>query len=133
MIFDISVRHIHIIQSASSFINAEIVARGLLQAVEHGVELVDARAEVAGVAAEGDLEHAQELVHAVDEALRRVGHAVDAGLALVDDHLVRQVGRHDEVVLHDERRLLVVDDEALQHPRADHSLLAVQVGRGLVD
>lgn len=62
-----------------------------------------------------------------------MGCAFDAWLAVVDDHLVGEVGRHDEVVLDDEGSLLVVEDEALDDSSADDSLLTVQVSGRLVD
>eukprot|EP00955_Chlamydomonas_euryale_P017217 183977-Chlamydomonas_euryale.AAC.2 len=45
--------------------------------------------------------------------LRRGRSGALGRLSLVHDDAVREVGRHDEVVLHDKRRLLRVHDEAL--------------------
>lgn len=101
--------------------------------VQHRVKFVDPGTIVGGVSPEGDSEHVQKFVHSVHQALGRVGHALHAGLSLVDDDLIGQVGRHDEVVFDHKGSLLVVEDEPLEHSRADDSLLAVQVGRGLVD
>lgn len=47
---------------------------------------------------------------------------LDTGLSVVDDDSVRQVGGHDEVVLHDEGRLLGVQDEPLDQLRARNAL-----------
>jgi len=49
------------------------------------------------------------------------------GLAIVDDDAVGQVGGHDEVVLHNERRLLGVHDEALDHLQVTESVERVRV------
>ncbi len=77
--------------------------------------------------------HLEELVHAREQRLRRGGRALHAWLSRVDDDAVREVGGHDEVVLHDEGRLLRVQDEALDDLRRHDALLGVEVGRGLVD
>ena len=87
--------------------------RTLLLPVLDTVSLVDARAEIGGIAAEGDLEARQELVHAREQALRRRRRRVDGGLALKHNDTVREVRRHDEIVLDDESGLLGVHDEAL--------------------
>jgi hypothetical protein len=63
------------------------------------------------------LELLEELVHSGEETLWRCGGALDGGPSFVDDHSVGQVGGHDEVVLHDEGRLLGVHDVTLDHLR----------------
>lgn len=104
-----------------------------------GVELVDARPEVVRVSSERDLQQRQEAVHPGQQTLRteetnghvtathtpsykrlcvfktwlwflRVGVSVPGGNAVEHDDSVGQVGRHDEVVLYHERRLLCVED-----------------------
>ena len=52
------------------------------------------------------------------QALRGARGGPLGGLAFVDDDAVGQVRRHDEIVLHDERSLLGVHDEALDHLHA---------------
>jgi len=84
-------------------------------------------AVVGGVAAEGDLQLLEELVHAREEGLGAVGRGVNAGLALVHYDAVCEVGGHDEVVLHDESGLLGVHDEALDHLGRCDTLLRVQI------
>ena len=56
----------------------------------------------------------------------RVSGGRDGGLALEHDDAVREVGRHDEVVLDDERSLLGVQDEALDDFARDDTLLGIQ-------
>lgn len=103
-----------------------------------GVELVDARPEVVRVSSERDLQQRQEAVHPGQQTLRteettghvtathtpsynvcvfktwlwflRVGVSVPGGNAVEHDDSVGQVGRHDEVVLYHERRLLCMED-----------------------
>ena len=114
-------KHPHLI------LHEEEVATGLLLLVLLGVLLVDARAEVVGVATEGDGQVLQEAVHAGHEHLGRLGRALNTGLALVHDDAVRQVGglrvmqlhspHHDEGVLHQERSTLGVQDVALDDLR----------------
>lgn len=77
--------------------------------------LVDPRAEVVGVPTEGDAEQLEEAVHAVEQRLRRVRRGVRGRRALEHDHAVRQVRRHDEVVLHHETGALRVQDEPTDH------------------
>mmetsp|Transcript_18269 Transcript_18269/g.35312 ORF Transcript_18269/g.35312 Transcript_18269/m.35312 type:complete len:219 (+) Transcript_18269:103-759(+) len=114
-------------------IQVEECARKLLFAVLDRVELVDARPVVRGVPSEGDGEVVEEHVHTRKQGLRRVRHAVHRGGALVHNDAVRQVRRHDEIVLHNERRLLRVHDEPLDGLGCDDALLRVQVGARLVD
>mmetsp|Transcript_16970 Transcript_16970/g.36917 ORF Transcript_16970/g.36917 Transcript_16970/m.36917 type:complete len:509 (-) Transcript_16970:689-2215(-) len=111
----------------------EVGARVLLLAVLDRVQLVDAGAVVCGVTAEGDGQVRQEQVHARQQALRGAGPALYGRGALVHNHAVREVRGHDEVVLHDERRLLGVHDEPLDRLGGDDALLGVEVGGGLVD
>ena len=66
---------------------------------------------------------------AVDEARQRAAPRDDALLVKGQ----RQVGGHDEVVLHNEASLLGVEDEPLDHLGRHQSLLTVQVGRGLIN
>ena len=56
----------------------------------------------------------------------RVGGGRDGGLALEHDDAVGEVGRHDEVVLDDERCFLRVQHEALDDLARDDTLLRVQ-------
>mmetsp|Transcript_42128 Transcript_42128/g.70306 ORF Transcript_42128/g.70306 Transcript_42128/m.70306 type:complete len:332 (+) Transcript_42128:735-1730(+) len=114
-------------------INVEERPGGLLLAVLHGVHLVNARAVVGGVAAECDAEVFQEEVHAGQQTLRGAGPALDGRHAFVHDDAIRQIRGHNEVVLHDERRLLRVHDEALDRLSGDDALLGVEVRTGLVD
>lgn len=116
-----------------SLLEAEVVAAQLLFLVQHRVQLVYPGPEVSRVPTERDSQHVQEFIHAVHQALRSVGLAADTRLPFVNDHLIRQVGRHNEVMLHHERCLLVVQDEPLYHSGSDHPLLAVEVGGRLVD
>mmetsp|Transcript_10961 Transcript_10961/g.37287 ORF Transcript_10961/g.37287 Transcript_10961/m.37287 type:complete len:249 (+) Transcript_10961:636-1382(+) len=85
------------------------------------------------VSPEGDGQALQEAVHPREQRLRGVGLAGDPRPAVVDDHAVGEVGCHDEVVLHDEGRLLGVHDESLNHLCGHDALLRVEVGGGLVD
>ena len=73
-------------------------------------DLVDARAVVRGVTAEGDFKLLQKGVHPAEQALRAVGSAFDPRSAVVYNHPVRKVCRHDEIVLDHERCLLGVED-----------------------
>mmetsp|Transcript_4528 Transcript_4528/g.10273 ORF Transcript_4528/g.10273 Transcript_4528/m.10273 type:complete len:761 (-) Transcript_4528:27-2309(-) len=112
----------------------EVVARLLLLAVLGRVLLVDAWPEVARVAPEGDVELLEEDVEAVHETHGRLGRALDAGLAVVDDDTVGERGGHHEVVLNNEGGLLHVT----HHPPPDDlgrddALLAVEAGRRLVE
>ena len=91
----------------------KVVTGQFLFTILHGIQLVDSWSKVVGISAEGDLKLAEELVHSTQQRLRRVGERGDRGLALEHDDPVRQVGRHDEVVLHDETGLLGVEDEPL--------------------
>lgn len=104
-----------------------------------GIELVDARPEVVWVPSERDLQQRQEAVHPGQQTLGtagekclvsverhsnvvrlqletsfllllRVCRGVLGGNAVKHDDSVGQVRRHDEVVLHHERRLLGVED-----------------------
>lgn len=73
--------------------------------------LVDPRAEVVRVSAEGDAEQLEEAVHAIEQGLRCVRGRVCGRCALEHDHAVRQVRGHDEVVLHHEPSALRVQNE----------------------
>ena len=95
--------------------------------------LVDPRAVVGRVTAEGDVELLEELVHPGEQRLRRVRGGRDRRQAVVDDDAVGEVGRHDEIVLDNERRLLGVQHEPLDHLGGDQTLLGVEVGRRLID
>ena len=53
--------------------------RTLLLPVLDTVSLVDARAEIGGIAAEGDLERCQELVHTGQQRLRPVNQGSASG------------------------------------------------------
>ena len=114
-------------------LDEEVHAGLLLLAVLDRVLFVDAGPEVCGVAAEGDVDAAEEGVGALDEGHGGAGGAVDAGLALVDDDAVGEVGGHDEVVLDDKGGALAVEDEALDDLGGDDALLRVEVGGGLVE
>lgn len=96
--------------------------------IQNGVELVDPRTEVSRISSECDAQHIQELVHTVHQTLGSVRYTLNARLALVDDDLVGQVGRHDEVVLDHKGSFLVVQNKPLEDSGADDSLLTVQVG-----
>lgn len=52
---------------------------------------------------------------------KRASHLY-ARLSVVDDHSVREVGGHDKVVLHNEGRLLRMQDEPLDQLRARDAL-----------
>lgn len=101
-----------------------------------GVELVDPRPVVVWVSSERDLQQRQEAVHPGQQTLRtgqsgvsprclgsayrdsggvlRVRRGVLGGNAVEHNDPVGQVGRHDEVVFHHERRLLRVEDVPVQ-------------------
>lgn len=92
------------------------------------------RTVVGRVSAEGDLQVFQELVHARQQRLRRMGCCLLAGNAIVHDYTVREVSRHDEVMLYDEGRLLAVHDEALDDLKSRHqSRFAKQLQTGRCD
>ena len=59
----------------------------------------------------------------------RCGFGRDGGLTLKDDDAVGEVGGHDEVVLDDERRLLRVQDKALDDLTRNDTLLRIQEPR----
>ena len=101
--------------------------------VQHRVELVDPGPEVGHIPPEGDPQHVQKFVHPVHQPLRRASLALDSGLPFVYYHLVGQVSSHDEVVFYNEGRFLIVENEPLEHPCADDSLLAIQIGGGFVN
>lgn len=98
----------------------------LLLLILHTVELVDPRAEVCRVAAERDLERGKELVHTGQQRLWWRGSSGNGGLAFKHDDAVCKVSRHDEIVLDDERRLLCVQDEALDDFAGNDTLLGVK-------
>lgn len=54
---------------------------------------------------------------------------LNAGFSVVDDYSVREVGGHDEIVFHDERRLLRVKDEALDQLGARNALGEAKIMR----
>jgi hypothetical protein len=101
--------------------------------IQNRVELINPGSVVRRISSEGNAQHVQELVHSVNQSLRRVGPALEAWLSLVDNNLIGKVGGHDEVVLDNKGSLLIVEDESLEHSGADDSLLAVQVGGRLID
>lgn len=72
---------------------------------------VDPRSEVVRISPEGDTEQFQELVHAVEQRLRRVRRRGGGGRALEHDHAVRQIRRHDEIVLYYEACAFCVENE----------------------
>lgn len=74
--------------------------------------LIDPGAEVVRVSPEGNAQQFEELVHAVEQRLRRVRGGVGRGGALEHDDAVRQVCGHDEVVLDHEACPLGVQDES---------------------
>lgn len=111
----------------------EVVSAELLLLVELRASLVDTRAVVDGVAAEGHVEVLEEGVAAGQERLGLVGVGLDTGLAVKYNDTVSQVCCHDEIVLDDKGSLLGVHDEALNDAGSDDTLLGVEVGRWLVN
>mmetsp|Transcript_9373 Transcript_9373/g.28171 ORF Transcript_9373/g.28171 Transcript_9373/m.28171 type:complete len:354 (+) Transcript_9373:2157-3218(+) len=105
----------------------------LLLLVLEGLSLVNAGPVVGGIPPEGDVQVLQECIHASEEGLRGMGSGILGGCAIIHNHTVCKVGSHDEIVLHDECRLLAVHDESLDHLSGNNTLLGVQVGGGLVD
>lgn len=98
----------------------------LLLSVLDTVELVDARTEVRRITPERDLERREKLVHAGEERLRgRCGRG-HGWLTLEHDDAVREVRRHDEVVLNHERGLLRMQDEPLDNFTRNDTLLRVE-------
>merc|ERR1719336_604395 len=85
------------------------------------------------VSPECDLQLLEELVHAREQGLGRVGSGLHTGAALEHYHPVCQVGGHDEIVLDNEASLLSVQDEPLNHLGRHQPLLRVQVGAGLIN
>lgn len=55
-----------------------------------------------------------------EQALWLPGEGLFGGRALVDDDAVGQVRRHNKIVLHNERRLLRMHDEPLDHLRVEY-------------
>jgi len=111
----------------------EVVAAQLLFLVELRVGLVNARAEVGRVAAEGDVQILQELVAASEKRLGLVSMSVDTRLAIKDDNAIGEVRGHDKIVLDDESSLLGVHDESLDDATCNDTLLGVEIGRRLVN
>ena len=95
-----------------SVLQEKVVASNLLLTVLDRFEFVDAGAEVGGIAAECDVKVLEEDIHATEERAWGARARLDSGLAVKDDNAVGQVRGHDEVVLHNERRLLGVQDES---------------------
>lgn len=104
-----------------------VVAVQLLLLVKLRVQLVDTGPVVGGVTAEGDVQVLQEGVATGEERLGLIGMRIDTGLAVEDDDTVGQIGSHDEIVLHDEGRLLGVHDEPLDDTAGDDTLLGIEV------
>ncbi len=59
-----------------------------------------------------------------------IGVGINTRLPIEDNDAVRQIGCHGEVVLHDERCLLCVHNEAFNHPGSDDTLLTVEISAG---
>lgn len=110
----------------------EVLTGALLLRILHRVPLVDSGPEVVRVPSECDLQQFQEAVHSVQQGLRRVRGGIDGWLSLEHDHPIGQVGCHDEIVLHNEARLLGVKDVSLDHLGGDKTLLGVQIGRRFI-
>jgi len=106
--------------------------KGNSDAYLDGVVFVNPWSEVVRVPSESDSKKFEESVHPVEQRLGTVGGGVHRGRAFEHDDPVSQVGRHDEVVLHDEARLLGVKNEALDDLGGDQTLLGIQVGGRLV-
>ena len=75
----------------------------------------------------------QEFVHAFEERLRSASSRFNGRCSLEDNDSVGKISGHDEIVLDDESSLLGMHNEPLDHFGAHHTLLRVQIGRGLVD
>eukprot|EP01025_Chloroclados_australasicus_P035678 TRINITY_DN36314_c1_g1_i2.p1 TRINITY_DN36314_c1_g1~~TRINITY_DN36314_c1_g1_i2.p1 ORF type:complete len:206 (-),score=-1.42 TRINITY_DN36314_c1_g1_i2:11-607(-) len=104
-------------------IKVVIGAGHLLFSVLDGFKFVNTRTVVCGVSPERDVETLQEAVHACQERLRRVRGCLTGRLTRIYDHAIREVRGHNEVVLHDECRLLDVHDVALDDLGSDDTLL----------
>jgi hypothetical protein len=70
-------------------------------------------AKVGRISAERDVKQGQKGIHAGNHRLRSMSCGLDAGLSVVHNHSVRQVGGHDEIVFYDESGLFAVHDEPL--------------------
>ena len=90
-------------------------ASKLLLTVLGGLSLVDTRPIVGRIPSEGDVQSLQEGIHACQQTLGLACRRSSAGFTIIDNDPVCQVRGHDEVVLHNERRLLGMHDEALDH------------------
>ena len=97
----------------SLFIKVVKGASQLLLPVFGGLSLVDARSIVGGIPSEGDIQRLQEGIHACQQTLRLACSCSPAGLTVVDNDAICQIGCHDEVMLYYERSLLGVHDEPL--------------------
>ena len=107
-------RHTYVESKKSELLlQEEVVAWSFLRGILHGVGLVDSWPEVVGVATEGDLQRLEEAVHSAEQRRRRARARLNGGLTVEDDHVIGEIGCHDEIVLNDEGGLLGVEDVAL--------------------
>lgn len=110
-----------------------VVAIQLLLLVKLRAQLVDTRAVVDRITAEGNVEVLEELVAASEEGLWGVSVSVKAWLAVKDNDTISKVSCHDEIVLDNKSCSLGVHDEALDDSRGNDTLLRIEVGRRLVN
>ena len=85
------------------------------------------------ISSECDFEALKKLIHAREQALGTCCCRFNAGLAGVHHNSIREIGGHDEVVLHNKGGLLAVHDESLDDLSAIDTLLRIQVRAGLID
>lgn len=93
-------------QLRSLIFQEEELSRAFLFRILDRVILIDARPEVVGISSESNAQQLKESIHAIEQRLGRVRSGLHRGLTLNNNDTIRQVCRHNEIVLHYKASLL---------------------------